>query len=1128
MIKLLFILLCSTASYAQDPGDPPGDGGVGNAQGVEADRFDRSIQEETGVFEADADKKEDLFTIYDKEFRDKTDKGQIKFGSNFDSCEINLWEDYLLFLAKHCVRKGASTDSTIGVTESAQCEEGTEGSMLGYELMLTGAEYVTGGGPNWEKETDGVADMWRDPTGEHKNILQSLRKTFGERAQKRDILKAVLTAPIGEIGTHVEALKAHLAGASDQGEQDDGGLAEFVKNALGRDLASMEAKNVESFASTVEEWGGKRKQMQCLCLSKAGLGSMDEAQKADYQSLCPDFAAEDTDMSAVGDKVLLGSDASGLKYKRLLVLWAYINRSLHDTLFKGDEQAFNDLKNFTDWYKATEWDHVEERWLGRKPGTMKAQFYLSAPTQANAARLPPVYKYTQYKKTSWLLTLLAVAAAVAVTVFTAGAGLSVLVVLSNIVTGSALYLAINHDLASKRAFNNAVNRIAAPAMTGIFDLEGGSTDLIPTHHDIEVNEYSEGNPILGRTHFKEFHRYIKVPFNKKELSTSRPMHRCGAPSSAAACVVEWLNVEIHGDTRVLIDPWVPVGITEDEIIQDKNNNYSNMAATSRVWAASDNVIEQFNRTLHPLKGQAGWKQQCGKRNSINCVEIKDSEGCTKMVNQLDQDGNPVIDSQTGQPVQVCEEAKVKGVDTPAVDPTSLVWWIPMLHPYSKSPFRPNVDAREIVKKNALQATQQSLIKEKAREYILSTGIIREDLEDYLQVYEEYVYEFHYIYPRFTKKEAIKYPPHGMLMWLGSLLSALEYLAEHHCAEGSGGCSVDAGGSGGGGSGSGGGGGALDEQGDSGRWNTLLSKYAGDLIENAKAFRANRSVGMTREDDQEQVRHQGFSPVELASLGFGEWNFALPESRATIGSRQIGNPSIQGGATAGATINSRRPQEGLNFQGALNRFRANRAERRQEQEHWDNTVGQSPRGEGLALAANRFHGAFRSPSSRSSLKNISSSNLNDNPFKTRSSSSQSLYATQSPLPGVGNAYSESGASAYGTSRQLVGGTTTATGIYGGASGGYGGASGGYGGASGGYTNSMGGFSGSNPYGNFGANQTQSGQESQGRGAYGTTAAASSGKKRSGYRRGVSQLKNLSLFEIVSKAYMRNYGRVLIQL
>ena len=85
------------------------------------------------------------------------------------------------------------------------------------------------------------------------------------------------------------------------------------------------------------------------------------------------------------------------------------------------------------------------------------------------------------------------------------------------------------------------------------------------------------------------------------------MHRCAAPSNSAACVLEWLNVTIHDEMRVLIDPWIPIGITEDELIRDKNNNYSNTVESGRVWWASNNVVAKFNQLQHPLRDMKGWE-----------------------------------------------------------------------------------------------------------------------------------------------------------------------------------------------------------------------------------------------------------------------------------------------------------------------------------------------------------------------------------------------------------------------------------------------------------------------------------------------------------------------------------------
>ena len=461
-------------------------------------------------------KKEALFTIYDKAFRKEISGQNASFGSDFASCKINLWQDYLLFLAKHCVREGASTDGEIRVTETAQCQEGTEGSMLGYELMLTGAEYVTGGGKDYKEEVDGVNDMWKDPTDEHNNILTNLRTIFGERAKKRDILKLVLTEELGEMSQHIVDLKKHLCRSPNQAGQGDGGLADFIQNALGQDLASMKAEEVEEFAATVEQWGYRRKQMQCLCLATLGLGSMNEEQKSEYQSLCPSFAAEDINMSAEGDKVLVGADASGLKYKRLLVMWAYINKTLHDTGFKLDEQAFNDLKEFIGWYKETEWNYAEPRWLGQIGGT--AVFHDREPTKQNALRLPPVYKYTQYKKTNWFLTLLSiigtiiVLAALALATGPIGAGFVIAAIISGATTG----LAIWHDVGSHRSFNSAIDRIAAPSIIGIFDLDGPDP-IIPSQHDVLVYEDTESGLLgVSKTNYKIYHRYFRVPFNPIE------------------------------------------------------------------------------------------------------------------------------------------------------------------------------------------------------------------------------------------------------------------------------------------------------------------------------------------------------------------------------------------------------------------------------------------------------------------------------------------------------------------------------------------------------------------------------------------------------------------------------------
>ncbi len=823
---------------------------------------------------------------------------KVDYGSNFKSCKINLWEDYVYFLAKN--------------------------GLLSYELTLAAAEYVVGG--------EGVQDLWGDKSGGGPNIHERLKALFSERAQKRKLLRDSLFLESHKTNQILLKLKEHTKFVSEQ----VGNAKEIEKRGrmldeyIVKTLNNTSSGDLESIKQAIEKWGSRKVQLECLCLYQKGLPNLPEDKKSRYANMCPEFFAEDKAKLDEGPSGLATGDASGLKYKRILVYWAFINTSLHDAMFVSEEDSLNQITEFMDWYNSLDWYAVEKRYLGSTGSGGKAFF------NKKQGAHPYLYEFTEHKSQkkngTWQDEKK----------YAYGPPHTTALLPENV----------------RKVFNinenpspGSPNGLYASIIAGMFGI-GTDTPhpIIPKQNDAVTSNWAECEK--NRNHrmvCRDMTRHIEIPYNEQ----------CENPTPAAACVKKWLSTTVQiessqagnsvDETRFLIDPWIPIGVKEDQIIKDKVD-YSSMDDNNRIWKAYDNLVKEFYTfptttfILRPRNGPPmnGWSDDPPKK----CAGTR-----------------PCVAADGHQVESVNEE--------------SIQWWVPKLHPNPpEGPAYLRPDEQQAVKANAF--TAQELIKSKAEEHIVSVGLLREDFTELLKSYKEYVYKFHYIFPRLADRDALEYPPVGFHSYLAGLEDVLTVLTTKQQGLGSG----SGGSNGGSGSedilsltksstgGSNGGSGS----GKKGQWGKLLDNYVKNLMETSSAFQKFQSsplgVGRGGQHQQTRLKAPRFSPQKLFDLGFREWGLIVSEGQGLLSSSKKGSGIVHPNTEA---LNAKLTTN-ANFAVAQKRFQKNQERRGKEQEHWEKTVGQTQRGKNLRNATRRFRNTLYNPMSQGGLENVFSDNL----------------------------------------------------------------------------------------------------------------------------------------------------------
>ena len=866
---------------------------------------------------------------FDENFVEFIEKGNVEYGTNFSTCRVNLWEDYVYFLAKN--------------------------KILSSELVLAGAEYVVGG--------SGVNDLW--------DIHAKLNPLFTDRAKKRKILKDSLTLDAEETNEILRKLREHAelvseqTGNEEEVKQKGQELDDYIIRTFGINITN--SADLAAYKQAIEQWGSRKIQLECLCLYRKGLKNLEEEKKTRYENMCPAFYEEDKKALESGCDDLAGIDASGLKYKRILAYWAFIHTAIHDTMFMNEEFVFNEKMNFLNWYKGLDWDAVEEKFLGSGGG--KAVFSPSPGGQV-------LYKFTEHKYQKRERSPPPEDKCI--------------------------------DPWIDEPYKNRFTTVTIGKPEGYFDsiynpiIAGMMGDLIPKKNDEQKSHTNDvgdwamcPSPIddeCRRMQCRDVERYIQgIPYNSQ----------CDNPTPAAACIRKWLimSTEEYSNTtqkmekveRFLIDPWIPIGIDESDIIKD-DKDYSNEGQDNRIWKAYDNLVKEFytfpKKTYvlyHEPLGPAlpGWFSndlaKCG--STIPCVAAL-------------------------------------GYKKEAVDGTSILWWPPKLYPFDPEGAASILpDPEEIIKAN--QFKEGPLVKSAAVSHILDIGLLRRDFTLFLSIYAGHVYDFHYIFPRLAKKEALEYPPVGLGAYLTVLGETLEKLVEKQKGLGSGlGAS------------------------QRGQWGKLLDRYVEDLIRTNvgyQKFHSDSSVACSSLDDdpsddldddpsdgpdddssdddfsgggdgwasssgrqnplrtnrQQRSRSSGWrpsqsqnptgtdkkqesgsGPIDFTSSGFVDLGFResiraiINEGKSASFKKGEGRfvMADQGGLNAKSSTNP-------DFANAVKRFQKNKVQREQERQHWEKTVGQTERGKRLKRTAQDFYESLLAPPSHGDGANSTMIGLN---------------------------------------------------------------------------------------------------------------------------------------------------------
>jgi hypothetical protein len=611
-------------------------------------------------------------------------------------------------------------------------------------------------------------------------------------------------------------------------------------------LASRNREERRTVLADVIERNERR--MKCLCLDTHGYNKISDEQKSYFRENCPEQYAvvEELQRQAdeLGQQVAQIEDASGIKYKELMVAWYAARKDFEEEMLIMTTNLAGEMRAIASWATENDWFQVETRKY-------------------------PLFRFTIKNYTGQVMFGTALATALV----------------------SAGVIALTGGFAATATLSAwaAAGIISASAASGalgvwfIGSLKGAWEAQAPLVHD----EY-----VRGRENYKcgkkdrcsDFSRVLNQPYNKV----------CNKHISANACIRSFLVTQnARGETRYLIDPWVPKGISTPLVIRD-NREYASL------------LDQSFVQARRYLSGNT----------PAEIAEVREDMHCEmKMVTQANG-------SQVEQ--EVCETVTVTNVIHPSgFRPPSYLQQT-FVDEVAVSQFLPRLRADENTYK-ITDAMRRAII-DGAKSYIVDEGFFLASETDNLDKFASYMWEYHYIFPRISKADAISYPTPGLVTYLNLVANALDQTADQ----------------------------TLDSLGNT---NNIYTMALQDLNITRQGLTRGTRLGVTTGDDLGGTRTT-IDPRDgsIQGTGFGDQNFGdgrfFQGANTGLAAGEAGIDNLNAGDLAG------RAQK---VQAAIaDRARVNE-EKLKDLEHWKKHTGDSERGKRILAAQAELKRAFLSPS-----------------------------------------------------------------------------------------------------------------------------------------------------------------------
>ena len=401
----------------------------------------------------------------------KTPEFPIGPKSDFETCEINFRNDYFWLLKDQ--------------------------NLLDFEFTLAGFEYVMLG--------DGVEDYWKEGG-------KSIRSRLHDIAVKHQEDREKVYEKIGEEEKRLQCICYDRIGYPNLPKLEEG----YIEKEEGEDKEEDEEEDEAKEDDENKDDEDKEDEKKVKTEKQEWFEENCSDHYAIYLEELASFQEQFPDYNPDEDYV---GDASGVKYKILLVEWTEALKNYYDALAVINQNTFTETYTFSKLANSFNWNITEHK---------KEELFKFT-----------VYPYNGENPTSeslgYSLGAILAAGAVAIIAGIAGPAIMSAWAAAGIVTAGA------------------VTGWAAQLM--IYSLAGAWVDLPPVVED-EIYKQSYKCTKKGH-HCQDYQRFLHQPVNNV----------CGSnmPFSSNACVKHFLKID---GTHVIVDPWIPWEASWRSFIKD--------------------------------------------------------------------------------------------------------------------------------------------------------------------------------------------------------------------------------------------------------------------------------------------------------------------------------------------------------------------------------------------------------------------------------------------------------------------------------------------------------------------------------------------------------------------------------
>jgi hypothetical protein len=394
------------------------------------------------------------------------------------------------------------------------------------------------------------------------------------------------------------------------------------------------------------------KKLTCMCLDVQGYNKIENSDKKKFFAEQCDEYEKYTNPSTNYDE--LDGDASGVKAKRLLYAWTQNLTSFYMELTVDNSGTYNDMLAVSNWARS------DAKWSTAKTENFNLfKFSIKGSGSKSVAAL------------GGLVGALLAAGVIAI--------------LGGFATTSIL---------SAWAAAGIITASAATGAGGLWMIASLKGAWITQRPEITDSHVAPRSYSCGKKQTcMEYTRTLVQPYNDV----------CGIHTSSNACIKSFVVVNENSESRYIVDPWVPAGVSKEAILKNQP-----------VYA--DKMEEAFKTAKSAMisknpKATGGG----GKKGGGSFVS-------TSYLSEV------------------------------FIDATLVGKYVPALGPNLESTYFMNPE-------------KIKLIKDAARSFAISEGFLKPTETANLDAFANYAYEYHFLWPKKSNPGEISYPTVGLQTYL---------------------------------------------------------------------------------------------------------------------------------------------------------------------------------------------------------------------------------------------------------------------------------------------------------------------------------------------------------------------------